>query len=358
MCEYPVPFIPGPTSVPRAIREVYLNNFGSADLEDEYFVLYSELEKSLQKLLNTKNQMIAMTGEGMVVLWGALKSVLKPGNKVLAISSGLFGDGFAEMAEAIQCEARIVRGEEGDQPKYDDIRSAALDFKPDLITFVMCETPAGILNTNIEDVSKVAKEVGSLLCVDFVSCAGAVPVYVDRWGIDLGLLGSQKCLSCIPDMAIASVSEKAWERIKEVNYQGYDAFLPFKDALKIKYFPFTPNWHGTAALKKALDILFEEGLENVFRRHLDVSKFVRNEVKKLGYKIYPVSEELSSPTVTAVYLPKGVTFEQLNEKLKKEGIHVGGTFGHLSGKIFRIGHMGSQANFENAQKLIDALKKI
>ena len=133
MCEYPVPFIPGPTSVPRAIREVYLNNFGSADLEDEYFVLYSELEKSLQKLLNTKNQMIAMTGEGMVVLWGALKSVLKPGNKVLAISSGLFGDGFAEMAEAIQCEARIVRGEEGDQPKYDDIRSAALDFKPDLI---------------------------------------------------------------------------------------------------------------------------------------------------------------------------------------------------------------------------------
>ncbi|KAH0793542.1 alanine--glyoxylate aminotransferase family protein [Histomonas meleagridis] len=355
--EYQIPFIPGPTSVPLSIRNAYLTNYGSADLEEDYFQLYSNVQNKLRKLLNTSNQMAIMSGEGMVVLWGALKSTLKPNDRVLVISSGLFGDGFAEMAESLQCQVQLIKGKEGDCPSDDEILNSALNFKPDLITFVLCETPSGILNP-ISKISQISKQVNALFCVDFVSCGGGIPIFVDEWNIDLGLLGTQKCLSCLPDLGICSVSSKAWKRIEEVNYKGYDALFPFRDALQNKYFPYTPNWHALAALNTSLDMLFSEGLEAVFKRHNDVAKYTREEVKKIGLKLYPVREELNSPTVTAVYLPDNMKFEELDKELRKRGIVIGGTFGDLAGKIFRIGHMGSQAKMEYAEKLISALKEV
>ncbi|OHT07294.1 serine-pyruvate aminotransferase/archaeal aspartate aminotransferase [Tritrichomonas foetus] len=354
---YQTPLIPGPTSVPEYIRKAYLTDFGSADLEEKYFQLYIETEKNIQKLLNTQNKVAIMSGEGMVALWGALKSVVKSGDRVLAVSSGLFGDGFADMAKALGCETRLVKGPEGDSPSEDDIRKAAQEFKPKVITMVQCETPSGILNP-VEPCSRVAKELNAIFIVDFVSCAGSAEVRVDDWNIDLGLLGTQKCLSCLPDLGIVTVSEKAWKVIQEVNYPGYDALLPFEHAVENRYFPYTPNWHAVSALNTSLKHLLEEGLENVFNRHSQVALHCREEIRKLGLKTYPAREELNAPSVTAIYMPEGFTWSQFNGELRKRGIFVGGTFGDLAGKIFRIGHMGSQANREIVDRAINAIREI
>lgn len=356
---YETPLIPGPTSVPEFIRNEYLTNFGSADLEDAFFDLYSETSKNIQKLVNAHHSsVVIMSGEGMVALWGALKSVIKQGDRVLCVSSGLFGDGFEEMAKCCGCTTKLVKSAEGDCPSNDEIRRVAKEFQPKLITCVQCETPSGLINP-IEPIGQIAKEIGALFLVDFVSSAGSTEVKVDEWGIDLGLLGTQKCLSCLPDLGIITVSAKAWKVIKEVNYYGYDAILPFEKAVENKYFPYTPNWHAISALNKSLvHLVNEEGLEKVFKLHSDVAQFCRNEIRKIGLKTYPIKEELNSPSVTAVWVPDGWTWDELNTKLREKEIFVGGTFGPLTGKIFRIGHMGSQANYEYINRTVKALKEI
>ena len=356
---YKTPLIPGPTSVPDFIRNEYLTNFGSADLEDEFIKLYRETSKNIQTLVNAHHSSIAiMSGEGMVALWGAIKSVVKPGDRVLCVSSGLFGDGFADMVKSCGCETRLIKCPEGDCPSNDEIKRVAKEFHPKLITLVHCETPSGIINP-VSPVGQIAKEVGSLFLVDFVASAGSTEVKVDEWGIDLGLLGTQKCLSCLPDLGIITISEKAWKIIREVNYCGYDAILPFENAVENKYFPYTPNWHAISALNTSLNhMIKEEGLEKIFKRHHDVSKHCRDEIRKMGLKTYPIKEELNSPSVTAVYVPEGFTWEDLNSQLRAKGVFVGGTFGPLAGKIFRIGHMGSQANNEYIDQALKSLRDI
>lgn len=356
---YDTPLIPGPTSVPEYVRSQYLINYGSADLEDEYFELYAKTSQNIQKFLNANNtSVVIMSGEGMVALWGAMKSVLRPGDKVLSVSSGLFGDGFAEMAECYGCSTKLIKCLEGEEPNQNDVRQAANEFRPKLITAVHCETPSGLLN-NVQAIGQIAKEVGALFLVDFVSSAGSTELNVDDWGIDLGLLGSQKCLSCLPDLGIITVSPKAWEAVRDVKYCGYDAMLPFEHALEKKTFPYTPNWHAMAALNTSLEhILNVEGLQNVFKRHQDVARYTREEVRKMGLKTYPLREELNAPSVTAVHVPDGWTWKELDAQLRQRKVFIGGTWGHLADKIFRIGHMGSQANMEIIQHALSALKEI
>lgn len=354
---YRVPLIPGPTSVPRYVREAYLEDYGSADLEPEFFSLYSENQELLRQLLHTKNQVAIMTGEGMVALWGALKSTIAPGDKVLCVSAGLFGTGFADMVKACGGVPTLVEAKDGETNDINAVKEAAHCIKPKIITMVHCETPSGIINP-VEPIGKISAEVGSLFIVDFVSAAVGAEVRVDDWHIDLGLLGSQKALSCPPDLSMVTISQKAWDVIEKIDYIGYDALKHYHHGLENSYFDYTPDWHAHAALNAALKGIIKEGIENVQERHRTVAEHCRNEVRKLGLKLYPVSDDISSPTVTAVYLPEGYTWPDLDKKLRAKGVAVGGTFGPLSGKIFRIGHMGSQAQMEYIDQAIAALKEI
>lgn len=335
-----------------------MTDFGCSDIEPEFVELYLQNVKLLQTLLNTTNDVVIMSGEGMVILWGALKSVLKPGDKVLCVSSGLFGDGFADMAKVCGAESQIVKGPSGDCPTIEQVKSAMESFKPNVVTMVHCETPAGILNP-VSEIGQLCHDLGCLFLVDFVSSAGGAEVRVDDWHIDIGMLGSQKALSCVPDLSVGTISEKAWKVIDEVNYQGYDAIKQFRNWRERKEFPYTPNWHANAAMNASLNhIINEEGLENVLKRHKDVAEWTRNELTKLGLKVYPVRDELNSPTVTGVYLPEGWTWEALNKAMREKGVILGGTWGELSGKIFRIGHMGNQARMEIVEKALAALKEV
>ncbi len=342
---YKIPLVPGPVSIPERVRRVLARDFGSADLEEDFFSLYAACEKGLQQLLATENQVTIQTGEGMLALWGALKSVILPGDRVLAVASGIFGYGIGEMAQQLGAEVEFVGFEYDQALDPEQVRVVAKRIRPKLITAVHCETPSGVLNPLVE-VGAISREVDALYYVDFVASAGGAPVEVDRAQIDLGLLGSQKVLSLPPDLSMIAVSERAWREIEKVNYVGYDALWPWRTAWHNRYLPYTHNWHALAGLQVALQLLFEEGLEDAYARHATVAAHCRRLLAELGIRIYPRSEAISSPTVTAAYVPDGWSWPALDAGLRRHGMAVGGSYGPLAGKVFRVGHMGSQATME------------
>lgn len=356
---YPIPMIPGPTAVPADVLAVYQKNYGSADLEPEFLNLYNETERKLQQILGTKNRVVIQTGEGMLSLWGALKSTLRPGDRVLAVATGVFGYGIADMAASIGAEVRTI-GLPYNETIADmaAIERAIVDFQPKMITAVHCETPSGTLNPLAALGALKHKYEVPLFYVDVVASAGGAPVLADEWHIDLCLGGSQKCLSVPPSMAFLAVSDRAWDIIHAVDYVGYDALKPFFTAQAEHYFPYTPNWHGVAALNAGAGLLLSEGLAASFARHNAVAELCRRGLAEMGIALYPAPNAIPSPTVTAALVPDGITWADFDARLRAHGLAAGGSYGPLAGKVFRLGHMGTQADASLVQRALDVLKTV
>jgi aspartate aminotransferase-like enzyme len=348
--------VPGPVVVPDAIRQVYLEPYGSGDLEIEFVELYTRTQRRLKAIFGTRDDIVIQSGEGMLALWSALKSCLVSGDRVLVVATGVFGYGIGEMAQSIGADVKIV-GFGYDETINDmaRIEAAIAAFKPRMITAVHCETPSGTLNP-LEELGRLKHAYRvPLFYVDTVAAAGGVPVLADDWHIDLCLGGSQKCFSAPPDMSFLSVSPKAWEIIDAVGYVGYDALKPFQPAVKNRFFPYTPNWQGVAALYTAAGLLLDEGLENSFNRHDAVARFCRRRLVEMGVDIFPTPDAIPSPTVTAAKIPPGFTWERWDRRLREQGLVVAGSYGPLAGKVFRLGHMGVQADMDLMQRALNVI---
>ena len=359
MKTYPIPMVPGPVKLPQIVLDVYQTNFGSADLEAEFLELYNTTESNLKMILGTRNRIVIQSGEGMLALWSALKGCLLPGDRVLAIATGVFGDGIGDMALSIGADVNKIHLPYNETiSDMSEIEAAIVQFKPKMITAVHCETPSGTLNP-IAELGRLKQRYNvPLLYVDAVASAGGAPVLSDEWNIDLCLGGSQKCLSSLPDMAFLSVSEPAWDIIHNVNYVGYDALKPFYKAQAAHYFPYTPNWQGVAGLNAGAELILNEGLVNSYARHEKVAEFCRNKIIKMGLSLFPVSEAVPSPTVTAVKVPDGVDWPKFNLQLRQHGLVVGGSYGPMAGKVFRLGHMGTQADMELVKQALNVIEII
>lgn len=357
MKRYQIPLVPGPVSIPEAVRAAYAIDYASADLEEEFFELYERCATKLQGVLGANAQVTIQTGEGMLALWGALKSVVQPGDRVLAVGTGLFGVGIGAMARQIGAEVETVEFPFDSIVDPEIVRSAVQRFRPKLVTAVHCETPSGTLNP-LEALGQICREVNALFYVDFVASGGGAPVEVDRCAIDLGLLGSQKVLSLPPDLSMVTVSARAWEVIEAVGYAGYDALAPWRAGPAQRYLPYTHNWSAMAALETTLDLLLAEGMEAVYARHASVAEACRRALEAMGVRLFPAREAFNSPTVTAAYVPDGWTWPELDRSLRAHGMAVGGNYGDLAGKVFRIGHMGSQANAALVERGMDVLRRV
>lgn len=357
MQSYPIPLVPGPVSVPEAVRTAYTIDYGSADLEEEFFELYERCAHKLQIILGASTQVTIQTGEGMLALWGALKSVVRPGDRVLAVGTGLFGYGIGEMAQQIGAEVEIVGFPFDRILDPEPVRKAAHRFRPKVITAVHCETPSGTLNP-LEELGKICREVDALFYVDFVASGGGVPVDVDRCHIDLGLLGSQKVLSLPPDLSMVTVSGRAWQAVAEVGYAGYDALAPWRDGPTKRFLPYTHNWSALAGLEVSLDLLLAEGMEAAYARHATVAERCRRGLEALGIRLFPAEEAYNSPTVTAAYIPEGWSWSEFDRALRSHGMAVGGNYGELAGKVFRIGHMGNQANLALIERGLEVIRRV
>lgn len=294
----------------------------------------------------------------MSILWAALKCTLKPGDKMLAISSGLFGEGFAEMAQTFGVNAQICAFDYDLIPDSERVREHVKKFRPKVITAIHCETPSGTLTKNLYELGGIAHEFDALFIVDFVSSAGGAPLDVDACKIDIGLLGSQKVLSLTPSLSISTISPRAWEVIERVNYSGYEAYLQWRNVSGEKFMPYTHDWHSMKALNLSLSAIIQEGINNAWARHEESAKLCRDMAREIGLKLFPKSEDFCSPTVSAFYVPKKFTWPEFNYLLRKKGLAVGGNYGRLSGQVFRVGHMGSQADINLVKLGMNIIREI
>ena len=362
MEQYKIGLVPGPVGIPEKTLRAWDINYGSSDLETEFFDLYKQNQSLTQKLLHTNNSIIITSGEAMSILWAALKCTLNPGEKLLAVSSGLFGEGFADMAESFGAKAEICAFPFDEIPDPQKVYEHTKKFRPKIITAVHCETPSGTLTNCLDDLGKIAHEFEALFVVDFVSSAGGTKLNVDESQIDIGLLGSQKVLSMTPSISISSISQRAWEIIENVNYSGYESYLGWRKVPEIKYMPYTHDWHSMKALNISLENIISEGIDNSISRHEKTAKLCRDMGRNMGLKLFPKNEDFCSPTVTTFYIPEKFIdkWPEFDCALREKGLFVGGNYGTLSGKTFRIGHMGSQADMnlvESGMKIISEVIK-
>ena len=358
MEKYKLGLIPGPVKVPDEIKSAWQNDYGSSDIEDEFFTLYSENQSLTQKLLHTQNDIVITSGEAMSVLWASLKCTLNPGDKLLAVSSGIFGEGFAEMARALGAESEICAFPYDEVPDPQKVYEHARLFRPKVITAVHCETPSGTLTPCLDDIGRIAREFGALFVVDFVSSAGGCELFADDCGIDIGLLGSQKVLSLPPCLSVSSISKRAWDVINDVNYYGYESYNAWRNIPREHYMPYTHDWHAMKALNISLNMIMREGLESVIKRHNEAAALCRNLGREMGLRLFPKSESYSSPTVTAFYVPEKFSWPEFDGALREKGLAVGGNYGKLAGRVFRIGHMGSQADCDLVHGAMDIIREI
>ena len=319
--------------------------------DPEFADIFDDTTAKLKKLLNTKNDVIIMQGEALLGLEAAAFCTIDEGDKCLNLVSGVYGHLYAWYIESFGGELVEVRT---DFNKAIDPADVEKGFKknPDIkiVSVVHCETPSGTLNP-IREICQIAKKHGALTIVDAVSSTGGVEVEVDQWGLDICVVGPQKCIASSPGLALVSVSEEAWEKMRKkknpVRY-SYMSMLDMKEQWLVekekRKFPLTIFTSEVVALNDALSQLFEEGIEAVIERHRRVAKMCREGVKGMGLDLWADSEDICATCVTAIKTPQGVNDAKLRRRMYDQyRVLVSGGFGDLMGKLFRIGHMGKMA---------------
>lgn len=352
---------PGPTEVPLRVRRALLRETTNPDLDPSFMEFYEGLRGKLRKLLGAeRSSLYVMVGEAMLGLDAAIANTVKRGTKVLVVSNGVFGEGFADLVRMHGGEPVVLdldwrrRADPGEVE-----RALERNGDAEVVTLVHCDTPSAVLN-DLREVARVVKGFGKLLIVDAVSSVGGVEVRVDEWGVDLLIGGSQKALNVPAGLTVVTVSEEAWERIERVGYQGFYLNLRlWRDMLDAKgVFPYTPCDVLMYALDESLSMMLEEGLENVYKRHLAAREASWAAAEALGLQPYPASLEDMSPTVTAIQVPPGVDERELRRRAWEEyGVMLAGSWGKLEGKVVRVGHMGVQASINHLLLAYTALAR-
>ncbi|MDF9744175.1 pyridoxal-phosphate-dependent aminotransferase family protein [Natrinema salsiterrestre] len=344
---------PGPTEVPAAVRERMSEPTPNPDVEPEFFEFYRTLTDKLEAVYGDDDIAI-LGGEGILGLEAAIASLVEPGDRVLCIANGLYGEGFADFVEMYDGEAVICDGPWTAPLDLEAIESRLEDGSFDVATMVHCETPTGVRN-DIGPVLDVLEEHDVISVVDAVSSLGGVPVPTDR--IDVCLGASQKCFSAPPGLTVCSISDRAWAKIESVETNGlYTDLEPWRDAADEEWFPYTHLSSNLYGLETAIDLLLEEGLETVFERHEAAATRCRRRAADLGLSLYP-DDARSSPTVTALAVDGDAG--QLQESMADDHDIVLATgLGDLEDDVLRIGHMGHNARIDRVDRTMDALEAV
>jgi aspartate aminotransferase-like enzyme len=311
----------------------------------------------LKHFFQTKNDVFLLTASGTGGMEAAVVNTLSPGDRVLVISIGAFGDRFANIAETYGADVTRLNFEWGTAADPEGVRKAlAADPSIKAVLVTHNETSTGVTNP-LPDIARVVREFGKLLLVDAVSSLGSIPFYTDDWGIDFAVTASQKGWKVPPGLAMVSVSQRAWDAHAQAKMpRFYMDVGKAKDYLERSQTPWTPPVSVVFALDYALEGLEREGLENIFARHQRIGELTRRGVKDLGLELL-ADERFASNTVTAVKIPEGVEVKALRTLVEDEyGLVLAGGQGKLQGKIFRIGHLGAVTE-DDIRSCLDVLAK-
>ena len=349
--------IPGPTPLPSEILQVLsrqmINHRGP-----EFGQILNGVTANLKQLFQTKGDVFLLTSSGTGGLEAAIVNTLSPGDKVLSVSNGAFGERFATIAEQFGAEVIPLRFEWGKAADIDAVRQA-LQAEPKIKAVLVThnETSTGVTN-DLASISSVVKEFDKLLLVDAISSLGSINLPVDDWHLDVAVTASQKGWMAPPGLAMVSVSQEAWQanaRAKMPRF--YWDFAQAKSYLERGQTPWTPAITTVFALSVSLEMMLREGLPNIIARHARVAKAARDGVESLGLSLF-AEESYASNTVTAVAASDGLDTKKMLRILRDEyQIVLAGGQQRLDGKIFRIGHLGWVTE-EDIETVISALKVV
>ena len=278
----------------------------------------------------------------------AITNSLRVGDKVLVVNIGNFGERFKKISSTFGLEVISLDYEWGEAADPVDIKEI-LDKEKDIkgVMAQFSETSTGALN-DIMQMGRIIKDYPAIFIVDAISGLAASEFNTDAWNIDIVIGGSQKGLSAPTGLAFVSISENAWKAIETSNIpKFYFGLKAAKAALQKNQTPWTPGISIIVAMNKALDLLFDEGLENVFERHKVLARATQEAASALGLKLLVAEPDQRGFSVTAIKVPEGIDGKELTKIMRiRYGVTIAGGQGRMAGKIIRIGHLGYVGMFD------------
>jgi alanine-glyoxylate transaminase/serine-glyoxylate transaminase/serine-pyruvate transaminase len=335
--------IPGPTNVdPTVLRA--LSKPTISHVSPGFAEIFKETLDDLRKVFMTNDDVLVVAGSGTLAMEMAIANIVEPGDKILNLVSGTFGQRFVEVSRYHGATPEALEARLGDAVTPESVEAALKKDRYKAVTVVHVDTSTGVTNP-IREIGEVVHEHGgAYYVVDTVCSLGGMEARVGDWNIDICLSGSQKCIGVPPGLALLSVRKNVVELLEKRKSPVGFYYGDFKNWLPImrdpsKYFA-TPPVNMIYALHTALKLVLAEGLEKRFSRHDAIASVFRNAIKALGLRI--VAEEgHAANTITAVYYPERVEDQAFRSNMKQCGVVVAGGLGSLKGKTFRVGHMGN-----------------
>lgn len=348
---------PGPTQVAENVRHARSLACTNPDLDETFCTFYKETCELISRLLHTENETLILDGEGILGLEAACASLTEPGDKVLVLDNGIYGRGFADFVTMYGGVPDFFHADPLSAFPVDALAAHLKDHHDyAYATLVHCDTPSGVLN-DIHRICPLLKEYGILTVVDSVSGMFGEDVRVDEAKIDLLCGGSQKAVSAPPGLTFVTISSDARHKMKNRKTpiaSFYANLTVFDGYFEKKWFPYTMPISDIYGLRAAFDNIAAD--KELLSRHARIGAATRDALVNAGLFLH--LKNGFSNTVTVFDVPPQTTADAILSMMRKEhGIMLSGSFDELSGKVIRIGHMGTNATLEHMLITMQALSK-
>lgn len=332
-------FTPGPVEVPERVL-IEMGKPNDTHRSKPYSEMHQIAIEGLQKLLYTKNECMLFTSSATGIMEACIRNLIKDDEKALFVSIGAFGDRWHQAGELNGKNAIKMEVEWGKALKPDVLQEELSKDKYSVVFLQSNETSTGVYNP-VDELIPIIKDYGALVCIDATSSMAGVKIEVDKLNIDVCLASVQKCFALPPGLAVASISEDAFEKANQVKNRGlYFDFLGLKKKNKVNQTPNTPPIPQIRGLVAQLDyFLNQEGLENRFKRHEQLGKRTRIWARDINLEMFP-EKGYESNTVSTMKNTLDIDFGEMIKMLLSKGYRIVNGYGSLVNKTFRIGHMG------------------
>ncbi len=336
---------PGPTPVP---EEVLLEMARPMmhHRTTQFSAIFAECANGMKKLFKTEQPVISLASSGTGAMESAITNIFSPGDTVLAINGGKFGERWGKIAAAYGLNVEWIKVEWGQAVAVSAVEEA-LQANPKIAAVLTQGSETSTTTAHpIKELAQLTAGTDRLLIVDGITSVGVVEMPMDEWGIDVLITGSQKALMLPPGLGFIALSEKAWKRSEGCTIPHfYFDLAKERDNLAKDTSAYTPAVSLMIGLRKVLEMLWDEGLDNVYKRHETLANAARAGTAAIGLK--PLAPESPANSATGVYVPEGVDGAKLVKDLRENyGVTFAGGQDHLKGKIVRVAHLGYFDSFD------------